>query len=291
MRQVVNHGKKEKHQGVRHGCVAADTKRPVQTEQRQDSQTSTEHDVRRIERLLLQVAAAETPEAGPEINHSPQRHLYIQTAVCFNERQCLFELPVHIRRFAQLLVFPPFLLIVRRVVTRRAPVPEILIVAAIHLQAQTTAERNDLVECPVIPDEPGRRHQDERQYCRRYRRQPALPLFITPSANPRAQERRHRHHYRVDERTETGKQAKARPAPRSGRLQMQCRPENQAHEQSRQRCGPDEISGEVNRIWKECPYPSCPDRRPLPKMLSGDKVNRDASHGGEQAVQRQRCNR
>src|SRR5206468_8735139 len=104
-------------------------------------------------------------------------------------------------RFAQLLVFPPFLLIVRRVVTRRAPVPEILIVAAIHLQAQTTAERNDLVECPVIPDEPGRRHQDERQYRRRYRRQPALPLFIKPSAHPRAQERRHRHHYRVDERT------------------------------------------------------------------------------------------
>jgi len=73
---------------------------------------------------------------------------------------------------AQLLILPPLVFVIRRMVARRSPVPRIHIVAKINFQPQTASKWNHLVKCFVISNKPWSHRQRHRQHRTHSRSQP-----------------------------------------------------------------------------------------------------------------------
>src|ERR1700678_2542836 len=186
VRQVIHDGKKQKRDDVRRRHNPAISPRVPQPSQRQHSQQRTENNVRRGHRLLVTIAMAEAPGAGPQKDHAPRRHPDIQAAMMVDEIEALVELLRHVRDFAELLIFLPFLFAVRRMISRRPPMPAILIVAKINFQTQATAKGHDLVKDAIVSHHPRSRHNDHCQHSRYPWCEPSRLLLIPAVPHPRA---------------------------------------------------------------------------------------------------------
>src|SRR5205085_11928476 len=100
---------KEKQQQNKHGSP-----RPVlspqasKTKNHHDRERRAEKHVRRIKRLLGEVANIETPEAGPDVKEAPRRGRYEPRRMASNEIHSPLLLPFHVRQFSKILESLPF---------------------------------------------------------------------------------------------------------------------------------------------------------------------------------------
>src|ERR1039458_5347333 len=194
----------------------------------------------------------------------------------------------HVGKLSHILVFLPLRLVIGRMKTVDRPVPGGPVVAYAQLQAETVAKRNELMKGAVVANEPGRYHGKESQSSEGCRQEPALPATMQPVTSPDPQRGQYREHNWLRQRGESVEQAKSNPWQEPGRgLQVQSDQKKRRKQQGREDGGPDEVGREKNRIGEEHPSPAGGHGHMLSESSSCYEEYRQASQGGEEAVQRQ----
>ena len=94
--------------------------------------------------------------------------------------------------------------------------PGILVIAEVHFETKTAAERNEFMKCFVISNKPRRDHECHSQDSANSWSQPPTAALVQAVPGPRSQERRYGHHHRIGQASETAEGTETNPVPHGG---------------------------------------------------------------------------
>src|ERR1700676_1800747 len=195
MRDVVSERKEQEYDGKPHAQRGIALKDAPQPPEAQKGHSRVHKNVGRIERLLFEIGAIETPVACPHIDDAAKRHPDEPRAMAANVIVRLLKFVVHVSHFTGAFIFRKLCVAVVGMERAVHPVPGVAVVADVEFETVAAADRNKAVEGHIVPHQPGRERYEPGKSDGDHLSlpRPGEPVATAPGPNPEQGENKHHH--------------------------------------------------------------------------------------------------